>query len=29
LLYYDPARDAPQRKTVQAETIAASIVRSL
>jgi predicted nucleic acid-binding Zn-ribbon protein len=29
LLYYDPARDAPQRKTVQAESIAASIVRSL
>jgi hypothetical protein len=29
LLYYDPARDAPQRKTVQTESIAASIVRSL
>lgn len=29
LLYYDPARDAPQRKTVQSESIAASIVRSL
>ena len=29
LLYYDPARDAPQRKTVKAESIAASIVRSL
>lgn len=28
LLYYDPARDAPQRKTVQSESIAASIVRS-
>jgi predicted nucleic acid-binding Zn-ribbon protein len=28
LLYYDPARDAPQRKTVKAESIAASIVRS-
>jgi uncharacterized protein len=28
LLYYDPARDAPQRKTVQGESIAASIVRS-
>lgn len=29
LLYYDPTRDAPQRKTVQSESIAASIVRSL
>lgn len=29
LLYYDPARDAPQRKTVPVESIAASIVRSL
>jgi predicted nucleic acid-binding Zn-ribbon protein len=29
LLYYDPARDAPQRKAVPAESIAASIVRSL
>lgn len=29
LLYYDPARDAPQRKPVQGESIAASIVRSL
>jgi predicted nucleic acid-binding Zn-ribbon protein len=29
LLYYDPARDAPQRKTVQVESIAASIIRSL
>jgi predicted nucleic acid-binding Zn-ribbon protein len=29
LLYYDPARDAPQRKTVQVESIAAQIVRSL
>ena len=28
LLYYDPARDAPQRKTVKAESIAASIIRS-
>lgn len=28
LLYYDPARDAPQRKPVQGESIAASIVRS-
>lgn len=28
LLYYDPARDAPQRKPVKAESIAASIVRS-
>lgn len=28
LLYYDPARDAPQRKPVQNESIAASIVRS-
>jgi len=29
MLYYDPARDAPQRKTVQVESIAARIVRSL
>lgn len=29
LLFYDPARDAPQRKPVQGESIAASIVRSL
>jgi predicted nucleic acid-binding Zn-ribbon protein len=29
MLYYDPARDAPQRKTVPVESIAASIVRSL
>ena len=29
LLYYDPARDAPQKKTVRSESIAASIVRSL
>lgn len=29
LLYYDPARDAPQRKTVPIESIAASIIRSL
>jgi hypothetical protein len=29
LLYYDPARDAPQRKTVPVESIAAQIVRSL
>jgi predicted nucleic acid-binding Zn-ribbon protein len=29
ILYYDPARDAPQRKPVQGESIAASIVRSL
>jgi predicted nucleic acid-binding Zn-ribbon protein len=29
LLYYDPARDAPQRKTVPVDSIAASIVRSL
>ncbi len=29
LLYYDPARDAPQRKTVPIESIAAQIVRSL
>ena len=29
LLYWDPARDAPQKKTVQNESIAASIVRSL
>ena len=28
ILYYDPARDAPQRKPVQGESIAASIVRS-
>jgi uncharacterized protein len=29
LLYYDPARDSPQKKPVQAESIAAQIVRSL
>ena len=29
LLYYDPARDSPQRATVQVESIAAQIVRSL
>ena len=29
MLYYDPARDSPQRKTVPVESIAASIVRSL
>jgi hypothetical protein len=29
LLYYDPARDAPQQKTVPVESIAAQIVRSL
>ena len=29
MLFYDPARDAPQRKTVPVESIAASIVRSL
>lgn len=29
LLYYDPARDSPQRKPVQVESIAAQIVRSL
>ena len=29
MLYYDPARDAPQRKTVPVESIAAQIVRSL
>ena len=29
LLYYDPARDSPQRKTVPVESIAAQIVRSL
>jgi predicted nucleic acid-binding Zn-ribbon protein len=28
MLYYDPARDAPTRKTVQSESIAAQIVRS-
>ncbi len=28
MLYYDPARDAPQRKTVEVESIAAQIVRS-
>ena len=27
LLYYDPARDSPQRKVVQFESIAAQIVR--
>jgi predicted nucleic acid-binding Zn-ribbon protein len=29
LLYYDPARDSPQRKTVPVESIAASIIRQL
>lgn len=29
LLYYDPARDAPQKKAVRSESIAVSIVRSL
>jgi predicted nucleic acid-binding Zn-ribbon protein len=29
LLYYDPARDAPQPKPVRSESIAAQIVRSL
>jgi predicted nucleic acid-binding Zn-ribbon protein len=29
MLYYDPARDSPQRKVVPVESIAASIVRSL
>jgi predicted nucleic acid-binding Zn-ribbon protein len=29
LLYYDPKRDAPERKTVPVESIAASIIRSL
>jgi predicted nucleic acid-binding Zn-ribbon protein len=29
MLYYDPARDAPERKTVAVESIAASIIRSL
>jgi predicted nucleic acid-binding Zn-ribbon protein len=29
LLYHDPARDTPQRKPVQVESIAAQIVRSL
>lgn len=29
MLYWDPARDAPQKKTVQNESIAASIVRAL
>ncbi len=29
MLYYDPARDAPQRKPVPVESIAAQIVRSL
>jgi hypothetical protein len=29
LLYYDPARDSPQRPTVEVESIAAQIVRSL
>ena len=28
LLYYDPARDAPQKKAVPVESIAASIIRS-
>ncbi len=29
LLFYNPARDAPERKTVPVESIAASIIRSL
>ncbi len=29
MLYYDPARDAPQRKTVPVESIAVSIIKSL
>src|SRR6266702_4349995 len=29
MLYYDPARDSPERKPVQVESIAAQIVRSL
>jgi predicted nucleic acid-binding Zn-ribbon protein len=29
MLFYDPARDAPQRKVVPVESIAASIIRSL
>jgi hypothetical protein len=29
LLWYDPARDSPQRKPVEAESIAARIVRGL
>jgi predicted nucleic acid-binding Zn-ribbon protein len=29
MLYYDPARDSPTRKTVEVESIAAQIVRSL
>ena len=29
MLYYDPARDSPGRKTVEVESIAASIVRSV
>ena len=29
LLYYDPARDAPQKKAMPVESIAAQIVRSL
>jgi hypothetical protein len=29
LLYWDPARDAPQKKPAQNESIAASIVRAL
>ena len=29
LLFYDPARDSPQRKTVAVESIAAQIIRSL
>ena len=29
VLYYDPTRDSPQRKTVPVESIAASIIRSL
>jgi hypothetical protein len=29
ILYWDPARDAPQEKQAQKESIAASIVRAL
>jgi hypothetical protein len=29
MLYYDPARDSPDRKLVPVESIAASIIRSL
>jgi hypothetical protein len=29
MLFYDPARDSPNRKIVEVESIAASIVRSL